>query len=239
MRYICRKKTIMENLDTPLDDLRFDSMEQIEYASFAERLAARIIDTFVILIPSIFIPIVPSWLYFAFMESSEGQATVGKKAMGIMVTDLHGNRISFGQASGRFFGNFVSTMIIFIGYLMMFASPKGQCLHDMMAGTVVVRRRSYSNMRQQQRPQTSAQSGTAKSWELRNAPDDFVIVKVDETGVQFFHRTPVGDVRESYTLQELAQGSVDFSDSLGAEKADDVKAFSRDVLNYLRQKGMA
>jgi uncharacterized RDD family membrane protein YckC len=225
----------MENFDTPLDDLRFETMDQIEYASFGERLAARIIDTIIIVIPSLFIPIVPSWLYFAFMESSDGQATIGKKALGLIVTDLEGRRIDFGRASGRYFGNFVSVLTFFVGYLVMLFNPKGQCLHDMMAGTVVIRQRS----RQVSRPatmQSKSRPGAARTWEQRNALDDYVIVKIEETGVQFFNRTPVGDIRENYTLQELAQGTVDFSDSLGAEKSDDIKAYARDLLNFLRQR---
>src|SRR5882724_2698513 len=42
--------------------------------------------------------IVSVWLYYALMESSELQATLGKRALGIKVTDLDGNRISFGRA---------------------------------------------------------------------------------------------------------------------------------------------
>src|SRR5208337_3441946 len=39
-----------------------------------------------------------SWLYGALMESSSYQATVGKMIFGMKVTDLNGNRISFGRA---------------------------------------------------------------------------------------------------------------------------------------------
>ena len=80
------------------------------------------------------------WLYFALMESSSGQATLGKKAMGIKVTDEQGNRITFGKASARFFSKFISSIIICIGYLMMLWSDKRQCLHDKIAGTLVVRK---------------------------------------------------------------------------------------------------
>src|SRR5215216_4029552 len=41
------------------------------------------------------------WLYYALQESSEYRATLGKRALGIVVTDLSGNRISFGRATGR------------------------------------------------------------------------------------------------------------------------------------------
>jgi len=85
--------------------------------------------------------IVVMWLYFAKMESSEKQATIGKKAMGIYVTDLNGQRLTFGRASGRFFGKIVTGMIpFFIGYFMAGFTEKRQALHDMIAGTLVWRR---------------------------------------------------------------------------------------------------
>jgi uncharacterized RDD family membrane protein YckC len=78
------------------------------------------------------------WLYFAKMESSEKQATVGKKALGIYVTDLNGQRLTFGRATGRFFAKIVSSLIPFyIGWIMAGFTEKKQALHDMMAGTLV------------------------------------------------------------------------------------------------------
>jgi uncharacterized RDD family membrane protein YckC/predicted RNA-binding Zn-ribbon protein involved in translation (DUF1610 family) len=85
------------------------------------------------------IGILTGWLYFALQESSEKQATVGKKMMGILVTDLDGNRISFGRASGRHFGKILSGCLLLIGYIMAGLTEKKQALHDMMAGTLVVR----------------------------------------------------------------------------------------------------
>ncbi len=81
-----------------------------------------------------------AWLYFALMESSALRATVGKMALGINVTDLTGERISFGRATGRHFGKFVSILILGIGYLMAGWTPKKQALHDRMADTLVVRK---------------------------------------------------------------------------------------------------
>ncbi|MDE3109394.1 MAG: RDD family protein, partial [Acidobacteriota bacterium] len=48
--------------------------------------------------------LVGSWLYWAALESSDGQATLGKKALGLYVTDMEGRRCSFGKTSGRFWG---------------------------------------------------------------------------------------------------------------------------------------
>lgn len=78
------------------------------------------------------------WLYFALMESSSKQATLGKMALGIIVTDMNGNKISFGRATGRYFGKILSGVILYIGYLMVAFTEKKQGLHDMIAGCLVV-----------------------------------------------------------------------------------------------------
>lgn len=81
------------------------------------------------------------WLYHAYLESGENQATWGKQALGIYVTDLHGNRISFGRASGRFFGKILTGMIpLGIGYIMAGFTERKQALHDMIASCLVLRR---------------------------------------------------------------------------------------------------
>ncbi|GJQ20806.1 MAG: hypothetical protein HBSIN02_11610 [Bacteroidia bacterium] len=78
------------------------------------------------------------WLYFALMESSAKQATLGKMALSIIVTDLNGNRLSFGRATGRYFGKILSGLILYIGFVMAAFTEKKQALHDMIAGTLVV-----------------------------------------------------------------------------------------------------
>ncbi|HXW55782.1 MAG TPA: RDD family protein [Candidatus Cybelea sp.] len=88
----------------------------------------------------ILISIVINWLYFALLESSAWQATLGKKALGLEVTDLAGSRISFARATGRFFAKFLSTMILLIGFIMIGFTQKKQGLHDMVAGTLVIRK---------------------------------------------------------------------------------------------------
>jgi len=80
------------------------------------------------------------WLYFALLESSEWRGTLGKKALGLEVTDLNGNRIDFARASGRFFAKILSTLILFIGYMMAGFTEKKQALHDILAGCLVIRK---------------------------------------------------------------------------------------------------
>ena len=84
-----------------------------------------------------------TWLYHALMESSEWQATVGKKALGLVVTDMAGQRVSFGRSTGRHFGKIITNMVpLLIGYIMAGFTEKKQALHDMLAGCVVLRRSS-------------------------------------------------------------------------------------------------
>ncbi len=85
-----------------------------------------------------FIGITLVWIYYAVMESSSSQGTPGKLALGIRVTDLYGNRIGFGKASGRYFGKILSILILFFGYFMAAFTERKQGLHDMMAGCLVV-----------------------------------------------------------------------------------------------------
>jgi uncharacterized RDD family membrane protein YckC len=99
-----------------------------------EAMMARIIPLYVILI-------VGTWLYYALMESSEKQATLGKMAVGIKVTDMNGARISFGNATGRFFGKILSGIILYVGFIMVAFTDKKQGLHDMIASTLVVLKR--------------------------------------------------------------------------------------------------
>jgi uncharacterized RDD family membrane protein YckC len=81
------------------------------------------------------------WLYFAGMESSARQATVGKSVMALRVTNGEGQRISFGHATGRFFAKIVSGMVPFaIGYIMAAFTARKQALHDLIAGTLVLKK---------------------------------------------------------------------------------------------------
>jgi uncharacterized RDD family membrane protein YckC len=154
--------------------------EEAEYASFWLRLAAYIIDGFIInialyivmlifgisaftsiagsemletgepdpaaiasiassIMMLIALGVVGTWLYYALQESSEAQATLGKRAVRLRVTDLDGERISFGRATGRYFGKILSGLVFMIGYIMALFTEKKQALHDIIAGTIVLR----------------------------------------------------------------------------------------------------
>lgn len=86
------------------------------------------------------VEVVVGWLYYSLQESSARQATLGKLAVGIKVTDLDGQRISFGRATGRYFGKILSGCLLGIGYIMAAFTEKKQALHDQIASTLVVRK---------------------------------------------------------------------------------------------------
>lgn len=94
----------------------------------------------------ILLSILGNWLYFALMESSALQATVGKLAVGVVVTDLNGNRISFARATGRYFAKILSGLILLIGYIMVAFTERKQGLHDMIAGTLVWKSRDPGSL---------------------------------------------------------------------------------------------
>ena len=85
--------------------------------------------------------IVLVWVYNAAMESSKHQGTLGKMALGLIVTDSQGRPIGFGHATGRYFAKIITGLIPFgIGYAMAGFTEKKQALHDMIAGCLVLRK---------------------------------------------------------------------------------------------------
>jgi len=82
--------------------------------------------------------LVVAWLYSAIMESSSKQATVGKEGLGLIVTDIAGGRISFGNATVRYLGKIASALSIFIGFIFIGFTANKRGLHDRISGTAVV-----------------------------------------------------------------------------------------------------
>jgi uncharacterized RDD family membrane protein YckC len=130
--------------------------QQSHYAGFWLRALAVIIDSLIFILAGVIIGFILgamggsaksldipffiiSWLYYTLMESSTKQATIGKMVLGISVTDLSGNRISFGRATGRYFSKIISGIIFCIGYIMAAFTAKKQALHDIMASTLVIK----------------------------------------------------------------------------------------------------
>jgi uncharacterized RDD family membrane protein YckC len=97
----------------------------------------------VAIISSVFVYIalafVGQWLYEALLTSSAWQGTIGKKVLRLKVVDEAGNRIGFGRATGRFFAKILSSMFMCIGFIMIGFTERKTGLHDMLAGTRVLR----------------------------------------------------------------------------------------------------
>lgn len=131
---------------------------QIRYAGFWRRLAAYFIDgiiigvitTIISVIASIlalinvYIAIVGSLLaiiisivYFVGFWAWLGQ-TPGKIALGVKVVKLDGSPIGFGVALLRYIGYIISTIILYIGFLMIAFHGQKRGLHDLIAGTIVI-----------------------------------------------------------------------------------------------------
>jgi uncharacterized RDD family membrane protein YckC len=127
----------------------------VEFAGFWPRVGAAIIDWIILsafqYLVLAFMPLgsqeisgimfFVNWLYFTLQESSQRQATIGKMALGIVVTDLNGERIGFAKATGRYFAKILSAIILLIGFIMVAFTEKKQGLHDILAGTLVVFRK--------------------------------------------------------------------------------------------------
>lgn len=137
------------------EDTEFDTPLNV-YAGFWLRLCAFCTDFFILSMVLFFflfnleyfgqlrfpypltLTFILNWLYFAIMESSPYQATLGKMAMGIRVVDINFQRLSFARASARWFCKFFSIAICGIGFLLILLTPKQQALHDIMTGSLVV-----------------------------------------------------------------------------------------------------
>lgn len=150
------------NMNTePIDNYSFDEHFEPKFAGFWIRLVAYLIDSIILGViayaisgvfgfPSPFsvteeigvlqnmISVVTGFLYFALLESGNMQATVGKRAMGLVVTDESGNRITFLNATGRYFAKILSAILLLIGFIMVGWDKRKQGLHDKLAGTLVI-----------------------------------------------------------------------------------------------------
>ncbi|WP_448698056.1 RDD family protein [Mucilaginibacter sp. AW1-3] len=135
------------------------------FGSFDQRLLAAVIDWLlvlaVILIPvcigvlitgdqlirillsaSILILVpVTNLIYHIVMEGSSRQATYGKMILNIRVCDADATPISYGKATARNLAKIFSVLPFGAGYLFNFFNKKQQCLHDMIAGTLVMKDR--------------------------------------------------------------------------------------------------
>ena len=123
----------------------------MEYVGFWRMFVAYIIDAVILGAVSGILTVImggqqtATWLgsvigiiYIVGFWTWRGQ-TLGKMAMGVRIIKTDGSPIGIGRAILRYIGYFVSTIIIFIGYLMIAWDSNKQGLHDKIAGTYVVK----------------------------------------------------------------------------------------------------
>lgn len=138
-------------------------MEDVEYAGFWIRLGAVLIDLMVmgvvLYIPSTVIYGSEYWvgdqffygfwdLIFSYVLPLVGtiwfwlrfSGTPGKMALKLKIVDAGtGNKLTFGQAIGRYFAYILSAIPFFLGYIWVGFDKRKQGWHDKLAGTVVIR----------------------------------------------------------------------------------------------------
>jgi uncharacterized RDD family membrane protein YckC len=127
----------------------------VSYASRLQRLGAWLIELVVVAalllvglilggssyFAGFVIALTAIWLYFAALESSSVQSTLSGRILGLRVTDLDGEPISFNRATVRHFAMYLSAVTPFaVGYLMAFWTKRRQTLHDYVSSTIVVKR---------------------------------------------------------------------------------------------------
>jgi uncharacterized RDD family membrane protein YckC/Tfp pilus assembly major pilin PilA len=138
-----------------------DEGRALPYAGFWRRFAAYVIDVivlyFVLVVVMVLImrgappqsssamraflvvaSLIAPWLYYSLTWSSRAQASLGKLALGVKVTDEGGNRVGFGRATGRYFAEIVTAFTFGVGYGIQVLTRRRQALHDILAGTLVV-----------------------------------------------------------------------------------------------------
>jgi len=123
--------------------------DAFSYAGLKRRFVAGFIDYLASIIPLLIIEtvfgdnlialILFGWVYFSVLLSSSWQATLGMKLMKIKIADENGRRISFGRATGRYFGSLLSGVLFFVGFLIIPFTKRKQGLHDMIVGTIVLK----------------------------------------------------------------------------------------------------
>ena len=140
----------METSENMQSAMGMNASASTNYAGFWIRLVAYIIDAIVLLIPNYAIgmvvpmmtanlfSIIVGAVYVIYFLSSEMMATPGKMAVGLIVTDGDGNRISAGTAATRWIGYIISAIVLGIGFFMIGFTEKKEGLHDKIAGTLVV-----------------------------------------------------------------------------------------------------
>jgi uncharacterized RDD family membrane protein YckC len=103
-----------------------------------------------LLVLAYLVPLIANFFYFSAMHSSSWQATIGKRALGIKVTDEDGGQLTFGRAAVRWFSSALSYLTIYVGFIMAGFTDRKRALHDMLASTLVVDKWAFTDTPEKQ-----------------------------------------------------------------------------------------
>lgn len=127
------------------------------------------------------VSIIGPWLYSAIFESGNWQATPGKRLLGVYVTDLNGNKISFGRASARYFSKSISYFILGVGFFIAGITHNKQALHDKIASTLVYKGKaeeSFGLESPSRNTPSNSSSSTNSNWVLAGFGADGDLVRI-------------------------------------------------------------
>ncbi len=122
---------------------------QFKQADFSLRMAAMMIDLIILIIPfvlliifakgiGVILIIIVGWAYYALLESSTLQGTIGKFALKLEVTDLEGQPINLLQSTKRYFAHFLSILTLGAGFIILAFNDKKQAIHDLLTDCMVL-----------------------------------------------------------------------------------------------------
>lgn len=118
------------------------------YVGFWRRALAYLIDFLILAAIGGLLPI-STWgewvldlIYFVVLPCTNWQATIGKLVVGAKIVDGEGERLSFWRSVGRYFAQFISGIILCIGFIMIAFSAEKRGLHDHICNTYVLERDS-------------------------------------------------------------------------------------------------
>ncbi len=80
-------------------------------------------------------------IYSIVAEASARQGTYGKFLMGLKVTDESGLPLNMGRSAVRNLSKLICVATLGLGYAFGFFDKRQQCIHDKIAGTLVIKDR--------------------------------------------------------------------------------------------------
>lgn len=150
-----------------------DLLDRSDYGGFWRRVLALVVDSLILWLPSLALAFcLGVWfrsdfslnqsrgiqamaaygaaaVYSVYFWASRWHATPGKRLVGLIVVADDGSLLGVGRSAWRLVGQVVSGLVI-VGPLLVIGSERRQALHDLLAGTVVVKARAAERVKVKQ-----------------------------------------------------------------------------------------